>query len=361
MNLLMPIGHVVDTRYELLRFIGEGGMQYVYEARDNVIGRLVALKTPKNRSATKRFRRSAVVAARVNHPNVAKTLDYLRVDEQRFLVEELIQGKDLASALLKDAGVLDPYLAARVFHHLAKGVAAAHHAGVVHRDLKPTNVMVTGGYNATEIKLTDFGIAKLAEEELEAAAEGGEETLSMSQTAVGALPYMAPEAIERPKEVSKPADVWSLGAMMYHLITGKPPFGMGLQAVRGILTSEVPSAPPFVLNSPQFKPLADQVLRVALDCLKKNAEDRPTSDQVVRSCELFCYSVTSRESGTVKRINYREHGFIATASGDVFFHMDSVYGPERPKVGDAVVFSRHSGHPSDRAYPVMKLRGGVLA
>jgi serine/threonine-protein kinase len=351
----MQTGHVVDGRYEVLRFIGEGGMQFVYEARDNVIGRLVALKTPKNRSATKRFRRSAVVAARVNHPNVAKTLDYLKADEQRFLVEELIRGEDLASALLKGAKVLDPYLAAHVFHHLAKGVAAAHHAGVVHRDLKPTNVMVSGGYNATEIKLTDFGIAKLAEEELEAAAEGGAETLSLSQTAVGALPYMAPEAIERPKEVGKPADVWSLGAMMYHLLTGEPPFGMGLKAVRGILTGDVPPPPPFVFKNPQFKPLAEQVLLLALECLKKVPEERPTSDQVVQACERLCYSATVREQGRVRRIDHGKYGFIAHPAGDVFFHMNCVYGPERPKVGDTVVFSRHSGGGADRAYPVMKL------
>lgn len=349
-------GHIVDGRYKVQRFIGEGGMQYVYEALDNVIGRQVALKTPKNRSATKRFRRSAIVAARVNHPNVAKTLDYLKVEEQRFLVEELIRGEDLASALLKDAQVLDPYLAARVFHHLAKGVAAAHHAGVVHRDLKPTNVMVTGGYNATEIKLTDFGIAKLAEEELEAAAEGGAETLSLSQTAVGALPYMAPEAIEKPREVGKPADVWSLGAMMYHLVTGNPPFGMGLQAVRGILTSEVPPPPPFVLRNPQFRPLAEQIMELAKGCMNKDPVKRPTSDQVVLACERFCYSVASRESGKVQRIQYRSYGFISTASRPVFFHMNSVYGPDRLTAGDTVVFVRHTGGGADRAHPVMKLR-----
>lgn len=356
MSEMLQVGHVVDGRYEVLRFIGEGGMQFVYEARDKVIGRLVALKTPKNRSATKRFRRSAVVAARVNHPNVAKTLDYLKVGEQRFLIEELIQGEDLASALLKDAPVLDPYLAARVFHHLAKGVAAAHHAGVVHRDLKPTNVMVVGGYNATEIKLTDFGIAKLAEEELEAAAEGGNETLSASQTAVGALPYMAPEAIEKPKEVGTAADVWSLGAMMYHLITGRPPFGMGLQAVRGILTSDVPSPPEFVLKNPQFRPLAEQVMQLALECLKKDPKERPTSDQVVSACERLCYSVVLRERGRIRRIDHGKYGFIASPAGDVFFHMNSVYGPERPKLGDTVVFSRHSGGGAPRAYPVMKLQ-----
>ena len=145
-------GDVIGGRYEISRYIDAGGMQFVYAARDRLTGRLVALKTPKNPSATKRFRRSAVVAARVNHPNVAKTLDYLKVGDQRFLIEELIEGADLSKALLRQTKFLDPYLAAKVLHHLAKGVAAAHHAGVVHRDLKPTNVMVVGGYSLTELK-----------------------------------------------------------------------------------------------------------------------------------------------------------------------------------------------------------------
>lgn len=95
-------GDIIGNRYEIIRYVGEGGMQYVYQARDRVTERLVALKTPKNSSATKRFRRSAIVAAKVNHPNVAKTLDYLKTDSQRFLVEEFIEGSDLKGALLQE-------------------------------------------------------------------------------------------------------------------------------------------------------------------------------------------------------------------------------------------------------------------
>jgi len=140
-------GDLIGGRYEIQGDVGEGGMQYVYSARDQLVDRIVALKTPKNRSAEKRFRRSVVVAAKVNHPNVAKTLDYVREGNARYLIEELIDGDDLQKALLARTNFLDPYSAAKVFHHLAKGVAAAHHAGVVHRDLKPTNVMVVGGYS----------------------------------------------------------------------------------------------------------------------------------------------------------------------------------------------------------------------
>ena len=128
-------GDLIGDRYEIRADVGEGGMQFVYAAYDRLIGRMVALKTPKNKSATKRFKRSAIVAAKVNHPNIAKTLDYVRAGEDRYLIEELIEGQDLQDALLRRSGCLDPFSAAKVFHYLVRGVAAAHHAGVVHRDL----------------------------------------------------------------------------------------------------------------------------------------------------------------------------------------------------------------------------------
>jgi eukaryotic-like serine/threonine-protein kinase len=349
-------GEVIGGRYEIERYIDEGGMQFVYAAKDRLSGRIVALKTPKNKSATKRFRRSAIVAAKVNHPNVAKTLDYVRDGDNRYLIEELIVGADLSKALLKRTSFLDPYLAAKVFHHMAKGLAAAHHAGVIHRDLKPTNVMVVGGYSLNELKVTDFGIAKMAEEELVEAAEGGDATLTTSQTAVGALPYMAPEAIDTPKEVTRAADVWSLGAMIFHLLTGQQPFGSGLRAVQKIMAAAKPDAPEFVLRNPQFAPLAREVLDMAWACLQKDPAARPTADDLVRSCGLLCYTVPRRFEGTVKRVDYDAFGFISSEEGDVFFHMDSVFGPPpKLKVGDRVLFSAYEGGGSPRAYPVLRM------
>ncbi|HEX4131447.1 MAG TPA: protein kinase [Pirellulales bacterium] len=361
MSGTLEVGDVVGDRYEILQYIGEGGMQFVYAARDRTAGRRVALKTPKNKSATKRFKRSAIVAAKVNHPNVAKTLDYLKVGDQRFLIEELIEGEDLAKALLQESSFLDPYLAAKVFHHLAKGVAAAHHAGVVHRDLKPTNVMIVGGYSIDELKVTDFGIAKMAEEELEAAAEGGTATLTTSQTAVGALPYMAPEAIESPKEVTSAADTWSLGAMMFHLMAGSPPFGSGLKAVKAILNANEPSIPPFVTKNPQFAPLATEIMTLALSCLKKEPGERPTADDLVKSCEELCYTSSRRRTGVVVRFDFGAYGFINDGGGDTFFHKGSVYGPECPGKGDRVMYSSFDGGGAPRAHPVVKLKPNATA
>lgn len=352
----LSAGDVIGGRYQIERYIDEGGMQFVYAAKDLLSGRIVALKTPKNKSATKRFRRSAVVAAKVNHPNVAKTLDYVKEDNSRYLIEELIIGSDLAKALLRKTTFLDPYLAAKVFHHMAKGLAAAHHAGVIHRDLKPTNVMVVGGYSLRELKITDFGIAKMAADELAEAAEGGDQTLTTSQTAVGALPYMAPEAIDTPKEVTQAADVWSLGAMIFHMLTGQQPFGAGLRAVQKILAAEPPDVPEFVLRNPQFAPLARELLDMALACLQKDPTRRPSADDLVHQCGLQCYTVAPRIEGVVKRVDYNSYGFLSSELGDVFFHMNSVFGPP-PNLanGDSVIFSAYPGGGSPRAYPVLKL------
>lgn len=332
-------------------------MQFVYVARDQLTDRLVALKTPKNRSAQKRFRRSAIMAARVNHPNVAKTLDYVRDGDQRYLIEELIEGKDLKAALLKDTAFLDPFLAAKVLHHLAKGVAAAHHAGVIHRDLKPTNIMVVDDYSLTGLKITDFGIAKLADEELQDAVEGGDASMTTSQTAVGALPYMAPEAIERPKDVGAPADIWSIGAMIYHLLSGQYPFGQGLKAVPQIIAAQLPEVPNFLISNPQFTPLAQEVMDIALICLKKEPAERPTADQLVERCSELCYTSSPRERGTVISFSYGAYGFIGGPMGDVFFHRECVYG-DMPAVGSRVLFSSYDGGGAPRALPVLKLNFG---
>lgn len=353
----LATGDLIGDRYEVLRYIDKGGMQFVYAAKDRLSDRHVALKTPQNSVATKRFHRSAVVAAKVNHPNVAKTLDYVSEGGRQFLVEELIQGADLSKAMLTRASFLDPYMVARILHHVAKGLAAAHHAGVIHRDLKPTNLMVVGGYSPEEVKITDFGIAKMTEEELVEAVEGGDATLTTSATAIGALPYMAPEAIDTPKNVSRAVDIWSTGAMVFQLLTGEMPFGSGLRAVRKIMDAKLPEPPAFVLKNPQFSPLAREILEVVFKCLSKSPDDRPTADQLVKMAGNLCYSLSFRGEGVVKRIDHNAWGFISCQSGDVFFHKNSLYGVfDELKKGDSVLFSAYDGGGAPRAYPLIKIK-----
>ena len=345
-------GDLIAERYQVEDFIGEGGMQFVYLANDLILERMVALKTPKNASAAKRFSRRAIVSAKVNHPNVAKTLDYVEGVERAYLVEELVEGNDLEAALLKKVNYVDPYLAAKIFHYIVKGVAAAHHAGVIHRDLKPTNVMVAGDFQLSEIKVTDFGIAKMADEELAEAAEGGNASLSMSLTAVGALPYMSPEAIDTPRAVSFATDIWSIGAMMFHLLTGSPPYGTGLRIVRKILEAEPPEFPSFLTSNPQFAPLSEQLQNLILACMQKDPKDRPTADKLVELTSTLCYPITPRYEGRVREIRHNAWGFIESDGQDVFFHLSSVFGI-KPKAGSIVLFSKFNGGGAHRAHPVI--------
>jgi serine/threonine protein kinase len=345
---------LIQERYKIIDFIGEGGMQFVYAASDLILKRKVALKTPKNDSAKKRFKRSAIISACVNHPNVAKTYDYFQYDNREYLIEELINGKDLEKAFLKKTEYLDPYLAARVFHYLAKGLAASHHVNVIHRDLKPSNIMVTGGFQIESIKITDFGIARMAKEEITNAVKGGSGSILASSTVVGALPYMAPEAIDTPEAVDKPADIWSIGAMMFKLLTGETPYGLGLKAVASIQEAKPPQFPSFLTSNAQFAPLANQLINIVLQCMQKDPLTRLTADALVIQCGDLCYPVESRLFGTVREIRYKAWGFIDVAGNDVFFHRNCVYG-KRPSVGDKVMLSKFRGGGAPRAHPVVKL------
>jgi eukaryotic-like serine/threonine-protein kinase len=351
------VGDLIDSRYEILRFVGEGGMQQVYCALDSVLGREVALKIPKNSSAQKRFKRSAVVSAKVNHPNVAKTLDYIETDSSPYLIEEFISGKDLKEGLLQQLGIVDPYLTAKVLHYLAKGVAASHGAGVIHRDLKPSNIMFAGEFNLSEIKITDFGIAKMAEEEIVNAVEGGESSTSASATVMGALPYMAPEMIREARKAGKPSDVWALGAMMYELLSGQKPFGFGLTVIRNILEDPAPQKPKFIDEKLQFQSLGNELYSLILECLDKDPENRPTADNLVQRCEELCYPVVERQTGTCSYLHPQwSWGNILSDNGEtIFFHFDSVYG-DKPVLGSRVCFSAFPGSPSQRAHPVVVIQ-----
>jgi serine/threonine-protein kinase len=349
-------GDVVGTRYLIEGFVGEGGMQFVYLAEDLTLNRKVALKTPKNPSAEKRFHRSAIVSAKVNHPNVAKTLDYLEVDGRAYLVEELVVGGDLSKSILKNVDYVDPFIAARLFHYLAKGLAASHHANVIHRDLKPTNIMIIGDFQLSGVKITDFGIAKMATDELVEAAEGGEDSISASATAVGALPYMAPEAIETPREVGIEADIWSLGAMIYELLTGSKPFGTGLKAVRRIVMADYEDFPNFVTANPQFGHLSIKLIGLIKRCLTIDPKDRPTADELVVECGLLCYPISERHFGVMKVPNYPSWGFISqNDSADVFYHVKCIYG-SKPQPGEKVMLSKYDGGGADRALPVIRMK-----
>ena len=351
---LLVVGEIYGNRYRVDQYIGEGGMQEVYRAIDITLDRRVALKVPRNSAAARRFKRSAVLSARVNHPNVAKTLDYFDADDRFYLVEELVDGLNL-SEFRRQTPRIDPYGTAHILHHLAKGIAASHHVGVIHRDLKPSNIMLDATYQLETIKITDFGIAKMAEEEMADAAMS-DATITSSHTMMGALPYLSPEMVRKPRDAGLPADIWALGAIAFELLTGTKPFGGGLTAVPAILAAIVPDLPPSVMANSQFRPLVQDIYAVITRCLQGDPAARPTADELVTACGDLCYQTALRFTGRVNNILYSAYGFISPDQdgNPVFFHFESVYGVP-PSVGDRVWYARFDGEPCERAHPVVPL------
>lgn len=349
-------GTIISNRYQVIRHAGRGGMQDVFLARDLKLDIDVALKTPLSGLETKRFSSSAKISAKINHHNVAKTLDYFESGEKIYLVEEFVHGETLEDKL-SHFGILDPHFSACIMHNLSKGIMASHQAGVVHRDLKPSNIMISNGVILEQLKITDFGIASLTNEFFAEAAENGNLTLSTSGTIRGALPFMAPEMMFRKKGdvIKSSADIWSLGAMMFKLMTGIYPFGVYLEAAVNVKSGNREPWPSFMTENIQFKPLALELQKIVENCLQYSPELRPKAQDLVKTCENLCYLSSPRELGNVSKfIQNGYSGFIEGQTDIAFFSIESVYGPVKPDTGknSSVCFSKFPGSPRDRAHPI---------
>jgi serine/threonine protein kinase len=205
---------VIAGRYSLEREIGRGGMGSVWLGRDELLGREVALKrigmSPgASEPDLARAEREAKLAARVNHPHVVAVFDLVDEDDEQWLVMEHVEGLNLAALVRRD-GPLSPDRAAALLGQAAEALAEAHAAGIIHRDVKPSNMLVT---DAGQVKLTDFGIAR------------AEADLSLTQTGLvtGSPAYLAPE-VASGHMATEASDVWSLGATLYHALEGQPPY-----------------------------------------------------------------------------------------------------------------------------------------
>ncbi|MVT70022.1 protein kinase [Bradyrhizobium pachyrhizi] len=349
-------GTRVGDRYRVLSYIDSGGMQDVYKAYDELTEETVALKTPQAGQAKKRFHSSAQLSGRVNHHNVAKTYDFFESQGSFYLIEELVEGTTLEKATLSIMPQIDPHMAAYLLIRIAKGLAASHNAGVAHRDLKPSNVLVDD--TLTEVKITDFGIATLADSLFEEVVRIGDLTKSTSGTIRGALPYMAPEMMFRkPGDyVGKEADIWSLSAMTFRLMTGEYPFGEGMMVPVNVQNNTRTRWPSFMTTNSQFAPLAQSLMEIVDECLVYDKSKRPTAEVLVQRCESLCFNYVPRTTGTIQRRIGATRGFIVAEDGQsIFFHDDSIYGKLSAQLGAKVSFSQYPGAPAPRAHPVMVL------
>ncbi|SBS37112.1 Serine/threonine-protein kinase PK-1 [Marinomonas spartinae] len=351
-------GQLVGGRYKIEEHIGSGGMQHVYRALDTKLDILVALKTPQETQKDQKFKNSAIIAARVNHHNVAKTLDYFEDSGEAYLIEELVDG-----GTLEDKASLyeyfDPHMSAKVFHLLAKGVQASHLQGVIHRDLKPSNIMVTKGVGVTGLKITDFGIATFTEQVFSEEARSGDMTRSTSGTVRGALPFMAPEMMFRKPNIdlTEAIDIWSIGAMMFKLMTGDFPFGVYLEAAVNVSTKNRQPWPLFMTSNPQFSALSKELQGLVDRCLEYDPSKRPTSTELVSACQDLCYQSGDRYEGRITRTFQSGYSFFAKGGDhDVYVSKSSIYGNSRLEVDSVVLYSKYPGQPNQRAHPVVKLK-----
>ena len=210
----MKIGQIVKERYEILEILGEGGMAFVYKARDTQLERFVAIKTLKpnyvnQETFVDRFKREAKTAANLNHPNIVQIFDW-GIEKEPYFVMEYIEGNTLTSIIAKNRTIsLSDILF--IGAQVSNGLHAAHQKGLVHRDIKPGNIMITPD---GKVKVTDFGIVSLQNEESDITKTG---------SILGTASYISPEQAQG-KPVSIESDLYSLGTVLYELITGRAPF-----------------------------------------------------------------------------------------------------------------------------------------
>ncbi|GIH75239.1 hypothetical protein Plo01_16680 [Planobispora longispora] len=253
---------MLGGRYRSLGRIAAGGMGEVWRCRDELLGREVAVKLLRRHVAAdphfrERFRAEARIAAGLADPGIAQVFDYGEDGDVAYLVMELVSGESLANILARN-GSLSPEITLDVVHQAARGLHAAHRSGIVHRDIKPGNLLVT---EDGAVKITDFGIARA----LEAAP------LTQTGTVLGTAQYVSPE--QASGAVLSPAtDLYSLGVVAYECLTGRPPFVADNQVAIALMHLNEP--PPAL---PESVPAAVRDLVMA--CLSKDPARRPASSR----------------------------------------------------------------------------------
>ena len=259
---------LVAGRYEILGLLGTGGMGSVYRARDVELDEVVALKVLRRELVAApgmldRFRREVKLARRVTHKNVARAHDIGEHDGEKFLTMELIEGESLAKVLTR--GRLSARRAIELANMLCEGLSAAHDAGVVHRDLKPDNVILAPDGRAV---ITDFGIARAVEPGAASRTQG---------LPLGTPVYMAPEQVEGRSDVDARADLYALGVMLFELFTGEVPFSG--DSPYAVAAARLVLPPP----DPRAKGVPDAVAEIILRCLERKPADRYASAREVET------------------------------------------------------------------------------
>jgi eukaryotic-like serine/threonine-protein kinase len=282
----IEIGSLIADRYEVLKMLGEGGMGAVYKAKDLELDRLVALKVIRpelagHPSILQRFKQELILARKITHRNVIRIYDLGVAHGLRFITMEFIDGQDLSAVL--EERMLTPSETVKILRQVCGALEAAHSEGVVHRDLKPQNIMIESG---GRIVVMDFGLARSME------ATG----LTQAGVLMGTPAYMSPEQAKG-EPVDERSDVFSLGIIFYQLLTGVVPFRADSALASMLLRTQGPPPPPIEVSPDVPKPLSDMVLK----SLATRLEDR------YQSIALFGKDLHDWEQGTLHKVIVAPH------------------------------------------------------
>ena len=323
------------AHYEILEPIGKGGMGEVYRAKDSKLGRDVAIKVlpdefPENAERLARFKREAKVLASLNHPNIASIYGLEQSESTHYLVLELVPGETLAERISRGPVPLEEAL--DIATQMAEALEEAHEQGIVHRDLKPANVKQT---EDGKIKVLDYGLAKVFQEETPDADSSMSPTLTRDATRVGVIlgtaAYMSPEQAKG-KKVDKRTDIFAFGAVLYEMLTGK-------KAFPGEDVSEVLAS--VIKLEPDWKALPAGVSSRLLDllrrCLEKDSKRRVRDIGDVRLAMEGAFETTAAQQGGAvsQSVGWRPSMSMAAAAGLLLSIVASVavwnLKPEAPR------------------------------
>lgn len=277
------IGRVFEDRYKIISPLGEGGMGAVYKGEHVVIGRQVAIKVlharlGNSQDFASRFAREAVAAGRLAHPNCVPVTDSGQLDDgTAYMVMELVKGSNLGD-LLEVEAPLQPIRALRIIRHVLRGLGHAHKVGIVHRDIKPDNVMLAEREDDPDFaRVLDFGIAKLRDDENKQT-----ENLTQAGMAVGTPSYLSPEQALG-EDVDHRSDLYSASVLLFEMLTGRPPFTA--ENPLGILTKHASAAIPHLSDVlPELVSLTD------LDAITQHGLAKSRHDRY-QSAESFVQAI----------------------------------------------------------------------
>lgn len=302
----------IANRYEILSLIGQGGMADVYKAKDTILNRIVAIKVLRDKlsqdaMALVRFQREASAASRLSHPNVVDIYDVGEYEGMHYIVMEFIRGRTLKE-LIAQRGALDVDEAIGIMKQLVSAINHAHENNIIHRDIKPQNVLVK---DDGTIKITDFGIA----------VANGSVQLTFNNTVMGSAHYLAPETTQG-KEPNEQVDIYSLGIVFYELLTGKVPFTGKTPTEIAIkhLRKPMPFVRDFNPNIPQ------SVENIILKATAKNLSQRYVSCKEILYDLIHCLDPEYRDMKRIKVDQNPSKELVKYDNGHLDFEEDK---PER--------------------------------